>query len=256
MSQGSASGHKQNFGSPLQPQARRLSPSLLKLTLCQAVHRGWPQPPCRHLCQPPMPVPASSVDCKLTRSPSARLASGPQLEGVSSTPGRVKHADSQAHPSHQRVEARAGSRVFSEHWGMLTDHTWGETHPAEPTETQRRKLRLQEVLRLTQDHRARLSRAHQNPHCDPKTGASSQHGQFSGPRGSAASPCSLPLLTSQSPPISLPKVLPSSPPEVLPLTSQSPLYRDGTKPEGDQNAGQVYTCGRFMLMYGKTNTIL
>ena len=41
-----------------------------------------------------------------------------------------------AHPSHQRVEARAGSRVFSEHWGMLMDHTWGETHPAEPTETQ------------------------------------------------------------------------------------------------------------------------
>ena len=109
VSQGSASGHNQNFRSPLQPQARRLSPSLLKLTLCQAVHRGRPQPPYRHLCQPPIPVPASSVHCKPARSPSAQLASGPQLEGVSSTPGQVKHADSQAHPtisgSRQGLEA-------------------------------------------------------------------------------------------------------------------------------------------------------
>ena len=96
------------------------SPSLLKLMLCQAVRRTRPQPPYRHLCQPPIPVPASSVDCKLERSPGARLASGPQLEDGSSTRGWVKHADSQAHPSHQRVEARARRCAFNEQWVMLT----------------------------------------------------------------------------------------------------------------------------------------
>lgn len=131
------------------------SPSPLKLMLCQAVHRAQPQPPYRPLCQPPTLVPASSVDCKLARSPRARLASGPQLEGRSSTHGRVKHADSQAHPSHQQIEARARRHVFNEQWVMLTDHTWSKTCPAESTEIQRRKLRLQEVLGLTQDRRAR-----------------------------------------------------------------------------------------------------
>ena len=131
------------------------SPSLLKLMLCQAVRRTRPQPPYRHLCQPPIPVPASSVDCKLERSPRARLASGPQLEDGSSTRGWVKHADSQAHPSHQRVEARARRCAFNEQWVMLTDHTWSKTHPAESMDIQRRKLRLQEVPGLTQDRRAR-----------------------------------------------------------------------------------------------------
>ena len=35
--------------------------------------------------------------------------------------------------------------------------------------------------------------------------------------------------------------------------------RDGTGREGErrvQDGEHVYTCGRFMLMYGKTNTIL
>lgn len=148
---------------PSPTTGQKTVPSLLKLTLCQAVRRGQPQLPYRHLCEPPLPVPASSVDCKLARSPSARLASGPQLEGVSSTRGRVKHADSQAHPSHQRVEARARSHVFSEHWVMLTDHAWGKTHSAEPTETQRRKLRLQEAPGLPQDRRARRRQSPSEP---------------------------------------------------------------------------------------------
>ena len=40
-----------------------------------------------------------------------------------------------------------------------------------------------------------------------------------------------------------------------PLASPEGWYREGYG-RGIQDREHVYTCGRFMLMYGKTNTIL
>lgn len=158
MPQGSASGLNQNFRSLSnhRPEDCPLSPETNALSSCPAeVSPSYHIDTC---VSRPLPVPYSVT--RLARSPSAQLASGPQLEGEQHLGGA--HA-LQAHPSHQRVEARARSHAFSEHWVMLTDHAWGKTHSAEPTETQRRKLRLQEAPGLPQDRRARRQQSPSEP---------------------------------------------------------------------------------------------